>query len=446
MLGASWMQNTCPGAGLRRTYDRPSLDKIAFSTLLMGLIVGVQPVGVKLSPGLQPAAVVFTLDGKPVARSIASPWQADVDFGPSLRPVEIRAEAIDASGARIAGVSRLVNLPASAARLDILLERSALGAPSAARLVATSVRKETPLRLALTLDGKPLAVSPDGRATLPALDLSQAHVLSGVAEFAKDAVARADIAIGGGIADESGSRLTALAVRVASDAEPTVESLRNRLRHDKQGLQVVAVEKPPATVLLVRDPNSARANGLLGRNTAGTGVRLDPEDRVGLVWPLSHEEQIGAQQTELLESTPYFTGKEGGLLWVLTRVSRPQRSTPPYRYADAIAVAAVEAYRSGSRRAVVLAASYGDDASQLNPEQVRGYLATLGVPLHVWSFGPKESAWGDPEPLTSFVGYQRAATALKKDLDKQRIIWLAGEWIPGTIELAPGNDNLTLVR
>ena len=40
------------------------LDKIAFSTLLMGLIVGVQPVGVKLAPGLKPAAVVFSLDGK----------------------------------------------------------------------------------------------------------------------------------------------------------------------------------------------------------------------------------------------------------------------------------------------------------------------------------------------------------------------------------------------
>ena len=149
-----------------------------------------------------------------------------MDFGPSLRPVEIRAEAVDASGTRIAGVSRLVNLPASSARLDILLERNGLGAPSAARLVATSVRKETPVRLTLTLDGKSLAVSPDGRAALPALDLSQAHVLSGVAEFAKDAIARADLALGGGIADESGSRLTAVPVRLMLRARsPTAESL-----------------------------------------------------------------------------------------------------------------------------------------------------------------------------------------------------------------------------
>ena len=431
---------------MRRAYDRPSLDKIAFSTLLMGLMVGVQPVGVQLAPGFKPAAVVFSLDGKPIGRAIAPPWKTHIDFGPSLRPVEIRAEAVDDSGTRIAGISRLVNLPASSARLDILLERNGLGAPSAARLVATSVRKETPVRLTLALDGKSIPVGPDGRAALPALDLSQAHVLSGVAEFAKDAIARADLALGGGIVDESGSRLTAVPVRVASGVEPTVQSVGDRFRHGDQPLQVVAVERSPATVLLVRDPDSTRMNRMLSRNNPGTGVHLGPDDRVGLVWPLSHDVKIGDQEAQLLESTPYFTDKEAGLFWVLTRVSRPKKSIPPYRYTDAVAVAAIEAYRSGAPRAVVLVSRASDDASQLTVGQVRGYLSTLRVPLHVWSYGPTTSPWGEATPLISFVAYQQAATALKKDLDSQRIVWVAGEWRPEQISLSPETPGVTLVH
>ena len=421
------------------------MDQIAFSSLLLGLLVGVQPVRVDLAPDLHPAAVVYSVDSKAVARVISPPWQADVDFG-RLRPLEITAEAVDASGQRLAGVSRLVNLPTSAARLEILLERNALGVPTEARLVATSVRREAPSRLSLTLDGHPIAVGADGRALLPPVDLKTAHVLSGTADFAKDAVARADVALGGGVADESGSRLTAVALRVGPGANLTAESLAGRLRHGSDILRVVAVDKGPATVLLVRDPNSSRANRTLTRNNPGTGVRLDPEDRVGLVWPLSHEERIGAQTTQLLESTPYFTGTEGGLFWVLTRVSRQKPGMPPYRYADAIAVSGVEALRSANRRAVVLAGVSSQDASALAPDQVRHYLETLGVPLHVWSFWATESEWGQPEELTSFVAYQRAATELRKDLDSQRIAWVTGEWLPGTIEIVPGTDGISLLR
>src|SRR5262249_55282162 len=191
---------------------------------------------------------------------------------------------------------------------------------------------------------------------------------------------------------------------------------------------------------------SGNANRLLGRNTAGTGVRLDPDDRVAIVWPLSHEEKVGDQIAQLLEATPYFTGKQGGLLWVLTRVSRQGVSVPPYRYADALAVAGIEAYRSGTRRAVVLASYVTADASQLTPSQVRGYMATLGVPFYVWSFGSAQSPWGVPMVVNSFVGYERAATALKEDLDTQRIVWVAGEWLPGQIELTPSLAGVTLLR
>lgn len=412
----------------------------------MGLLVGVQPVRVEISPDLAPAAIVYYLDGQPAGGATAPPWEARVDFGRDLRPHELVAAAMNASGDRIASVSRIVNLPAPESRLDLLLERKRSRPPSSVRLVATSLTREKPTRQSLTLDGRTVELDAGGRAALPPLDLSQTHVLSATAEFTQDSVARADLAIGGGIQDESGSRLTAVALRVDPGSSPTVESLRGRLRSGTQTLRVVAVEKGDASVLLVRNPDSSVATHVLLRDIAGTGVRLEDSDRVRLVWPLSHDERIGDQRVRLLESTRYFTGREGGLLWVLARVSRSTPSLGPFLYADAVAVAGLYAYQTGTRRAVVLAGVDSGDASDLAPAQARSYLRSLGVPLYVWSFAAMKEEWGKPETLHSFVDFQRQAATLKRDLDSQRIVWVAGEWQPGQIELVPGSDGVSLLR
>jgi len=411
----------------------------------MGLIVGVQPVRVEVAPDLRPAAIVYYLDGQTAGGATAPPWEAKVDFGRELRPHEFTAAAMDAAGNRIASVSRLVNLPAPATRVDILVDL-VKGRPSGARLVATSLRGEKPVRESLTLDGRPVALDADGRAVFPGLDLAQTHVLSATAEFGEDTVARADVALGGGVADESGSRLTAVALRVEGGASPTPETLTGRLRHGSKPLRVVAVDRGPATVLLVRDPNSGNAQHIVGRSTAGTGVRLDAGDRVGLVWPVAREAHIGQQQARLMESTPYFTGRDGSLFWVLTRVSRSAASLPPYFFADAVAAAGLQAFNTGNRRAVILADWLSYDASQFTPPQVSAYLQALGVPLHVWSFRATESPWGKLEAVRSFVDYQRATEELRRDLDAQRIAWVIGEWQPGQIELSPAADGISLLR
>ena len=74
----------------------------------------------------------------------------------------------------------------------------------------------------------------------------------------------------------------------------------------------------------------------------------------------------------------------------------------------------------------VLADPVPEDASQLAPRQVLGYLRDLGVPLHVWTFGELESPRGQVSALSSFIDYERAAIALKRDLDSQRVVWVAG--------------------
>jgi hypothetical protein len=56
------------------------------------------------------------------------------------------------------------------------------------------------------------------------------------------------------------------------------------------------------------------------------------------------------------------------------------------------------------------------------------------------------SPWGEAETLNSYVDFQRATKALKADLDTQRIVWLAGEWQPGQIDLVPGPDGISRLR
>ncbi len=72
---------------------------IAFASLFLGLIVGVQPVSVLVERPV--AAVRFELDGKAVGRVEKAPWTVSVDFGPELAPHELVARALDAEGKEI---------------------------------------------------------------------------------------------------------------------------------------------------------------------------------------------------------------------------------------------------------------------------------------------------------------------------------------------------------
>ena len=414
--------------------------EIVFSSLLIGLLTGTQPVSVEISPAMRTASVEFVLDGATVARDEEPPWSAVVDFGTDLKPHVVAAIARDASGREVGRAQRPVNVPQAPAHLEILLERNGLGAPAAARLVATSVLKEKPARQTLALDGVPLMLDGGGRALLPRLDMKTAHVLSATAEFSADAVARADLVLGGEVAEEAGSKLTAVAVRTSGGPAPTVESLRDALRGPAGPVRPIVVDTAGATILFVRNPSSTEAWSTLGLGQRDYPLKFDPADRFGFIWPVTREVEGGSARTELFESMPPFPGKSGNFLWLLTRVSRPgDPVAPPYRFADAVAVAGMQACAGGTRRAVVLVQGADDeDASQLAPAQVASYLRSLSVPLHVWSLhGSNDPRWKgeQPEDISSFVGLQLAVNRLKEDLAKQRVVWVPGEWIPGQIQL-----------
>ena len=94
---------------------------IAFLTLFLGLIAGVHPVAVSVTA---PVSVVeVELDG----RTRAAPWTVSVDFGPDLAPHELVARGLDAEGHEVSRTRQWINLPRSAAEVQILILRTEKG-------------------------------------------------------------------------------------------------------------------------------------------------------------------------------------------------------------------------------------------------------------------------------------------------------------------------------
>ena len=94
------------------------------------------------------------------------------------------------------------------------------------------------------------------------------------------------------------------------------------------------------------------------------------------------------------------------------------------------------------RRAVLLILGREvKDASHYDPARVRRYLATVHVPLVVWSlYGPDTAlarAWGPVEDVSSLPRMKEAVARLRDELGRQQIVWLDGRHLPQDIALTP---------
>lgn len=173
---------------------------IAFETLFLGLVVGVQPVRVAAGP--QVAAVELRLDGAAVATLTASPWEVRCDFGPGPRPHELVAIARDQAGIELGRARQWINLPRPEAEASFLLDRDpATRAVTGARLTWDSLTAAEPKRVRVTLDGAALRVDSPRAFRLPAHDPAEVHLLTAELLFAGDVTARADAVFGGDLGD-----------------------------------------------------------------------------------------------------------------------------------------------------------------------------------------------------------------------------------------------------
>ena len=419
---------------------------IAFASLFLGLVAGVLPVSVIVSAPV--ARVEFLLDGRPAGRVSEKPWSVAIDLGEQLEPHELVARAFDEKGREIGRARQWLNLPRPPAEVEIVLERDRTGRATAAHLAWASLTAPRPARISLTLDGRPLSVSGSRRAALPGYDASTTHVLSAEVEFATGVRSRSDVVLGGGSAGDAKSELTAVALRLRTEHESvTAEAGRPALSKKGQPMTVAAVDHGPADVLIVRDPGSEEALLRLGRAGPLRDFRLDKQDAVRIVWPMARSADLSEQErTELLDTTRYLTARESGFYFLLTAIRYVEGYDSPRRFADAVAVAGLQAYGSRSRRAVVLVLGGSrPDNSRYAPAQVLRYLERIHVPLHVWCLegvgANCPSQWGEREDVSSLSRLREAVTRLKGDLETQQVVWLEGKHLPQDIELsdrAPG--------
>jgi hypothetical protein len=426
---------------------------IVFLSLYLGLVSGRQPIELQADPVV--TALRLELDGKPVASLTSPPWRATVDFGPGIEPQELVATGFDKNGVEVGRATQSINLPRPVAETEIVIEHDAKGGPVGAEIRWRHIGNEEPRRKALRLDDKPLAIWRN-KAKLPRLDLTVPHVLAAEVQF-PTGVARREVVFGGTLPDTAGSQLTATLV---SQTGTLPASLDGCFLVNGQPIRAQALEKSEALVIIIRDPNpydalaalvpAAAKRTIADQNVTQRVAAFDSDTRIRLQWPVADRIVAPDAPTSVLfRFSGDFDASQGGALWHLLSSHESKGDFYKRQFADAVAVAGVQAMTGARRRAVILALGRQADTSRYDPATVRRYLAGIGVPLFVWSLtGPQSepaAKWGDVVDISSQEKLRMATEAVKKNLAAQRIAWLDADPIHALRAEVKPECGLTLV-
>jgi len=434
------------------------MQQLVFLTVFLGLVAGRQPVELLVPADV--ARVELRLDGRTVSTLRRPPWKANVDFGDALLPHRLEAVAFDAGGAILGNAVQKVNTSTPPKELQLALEE-ANGRPRA-RIVWSHLDASRPEEMKARIDGKPADIARDRTIALPESTGERVHLLEVSVRTAKEE-SDAQLVFGAMFTDTTTAELTALPVRIrpkktAALADVTCTAGGREVR-------AIALDDLPAQVIFVRDPSTTEAATRLAvvgrRQTMGTiqgmgvagatqsnegSLTLAAEDRVRFLWPAGRPGQ-GATPSMLFFPSRWYSTTEGtDVRILLTSLSVP---IPPgeRRFADAVAVAGLQAAQSQRPRAVVLViGSDYRDASRLEAAEARAYLDSLGVPLYVWSLAAAPPAeWGTATEIGNTEKLRSAIGLLRRDLDAQRMLWVEGDFLAH--EVAVKSESIeTLVR
>jgi hypothetical protein len=401
------------------------------------------------------AEIELRLDGEEVARLDSPPWIAPIDLGPQLAPHELVARALDAGGTELARARQWINMPRPPAEAGILLERDGEGRAVAARISWQNVMGEEPERVSVSFDGRPIAMDALRRVKIPAHSADVVHVVTVELDFESGLRSRDDVAFGGGAGGEAQSELTAVPIRMAKKRKLEPASFQGllRARGEDKPLRVVTAEEGSASLWIVRDESAIETYGKL--SGLGDGPRspaalpLEKTDEVNFLWPRPRSFDAGVP-TALFPSAGGLGRADGGLTFLLSHVANPLPEGIFPMYADAVAVAGLNAFESFGRRAVLLVlGKTTEDASTYRAAAVKKYLELLRVPLFVWSLSedaPVRSPWGEISAVGTRSGLRAAYARLRENLDSQRVLWIEGRYLPQEIELTDTATGIELVR
>jgi hypothetical protein len=420
--------------------------QIVFLTLYLGLISGRQPVELQAGPDVK--SVRILLDGREAAMLKAPPWEAVVDLGTEFEPRGLVAVGYDRDGDEIARTSQIINLPRPSAELTVALQSNDKGIPVSVTLRWEHIYAAKPSRATISIDGAKLRVDEQFHARLPKLDPDHPHVIEAELRFADGVIARRELVIAGGPAGDSiSTELTAVAF---AGQRSKHDALDGCLSLNGNAVQTRAVETPDALVLVVRDPDVGEVLAELDPDRHfGRSFReiqylryqlpLDAGTKMIYTWPVATRlEAKGHIPSNVFATSAIVPSGEAGMLGFLT-LSYGQASgqhfgsqpNGPMQFADAVAVAGLNASSGAHRRAVVLVLSKSEDHSGMQPASVRRYLDSIGVPLFVWSLtGPRPDlaqSWGEVGDISSMKTLGAAVGRLRASLASQHVVWVASD-------------------
>ncbi|HVE69921.1 MAG TPA: hypothetical protein VNI54_01030 [Thermoanaerobaculia bacterium] len=369
---------------------------------------GPRAIEAQVDPAVKSVEIV--LDGKRVD-VMRAPWQAKVDFGTEIAPHELTAIARDAEGREIARDTQYINLPRSHAEIGVMFQRNR------ADITWQHLAGVQPRKMTVTLNEKVLTDKVTNSVVLPKSSPSDLNVLTVDIEFKDGALAHRDVVFGG-FSEELPTELTATLVHQKAEGRTDPANCF------RQGTTVVPanqVEAADAAVFFVRagtPPPRLHMPAVTRPTVSEMKFRL-PGAQMKFIWPIAG----GTGTTELFSRTDFVRG-ERGVRWLLTRAGGPPTKTP--RFADAVAVAGMEALRVPRRRAVVLVVAGETDVSRYDPMTVRRYLERIGVELHVWTVTPRKTdeRWGEAHDISKAEYLVKAVEKLRESLDRQRVAWL----------------------
>lgn len=388
------------------------LAELVFVTRLLGLMTGPRAIEARVDPAVH--SVEILLDGQRAGLLRGAPWRTNINFGPELAPHEIVAVARDAEGRELARDTQIVNLPRPQAEIGVMFRRER------ADITWQHIGGVMPKKMSVMLNGKTLASTLTRSVKLPALPPEALNVLSIELEFEDGATAQRDVVFGG-FSEELPAELTATLVRERNGSKDRASCFRI----DGKPVAASEVERGEATVLVVR-AGAAPGDQFLRRNLNRARVQeaafAVPRTSLRFIWPVA----AGAGNSDLFMTSGYWEATRG-VRFLLTRVEGSRGLT--LRFADAVAIAGIEALREPRRRAVVLLLNGEEDQSRYRADVVRRYLERIGVPLFVWSMAEtgQHPAWGAVEDVSTNERMQEAVRRLRAELEKQRVAWLPAD-------------------
>lgn len=446
---------------------------LEFLTLFLGLVAGPQEVAVSVSDDVQ--VVELRLNHEVVGRLEAPTWKTTLDFGDRPAPSWLDAVAYDVAGREVARSRQALNVPRPSAEASLLVHR---GSREESRYVGQLVWEDA-LGGSLSfvdfaLDSRPFEVERPERFSLPDPGFGRASLLEADLAFTSGTEASAQTVYGAPALEVVGAELTAVPMRGRRRASP--DQIEDYLQGPDGRLRVVGTEREASSLVVLKGDGVSQA--LLAMNTpfgdpeehsSSTPVRrttlvytrsiatdaaaeapnrrwtalpFPARQSVVVMRPFARARSGRSVDLELFAVSPTISKPPGGLLWLLNTDVEVPGLEPALRLADAVAVAGLKAAEHNRRRAVlVVLESVPDDQSRITLDAALDYLASLGVPAHVWQLVDGEEAeliHPRATPVANYRQLRRAYERLQADFSSQRTAWVAGRFLPHEIAVAEG--------